>query len=182
MNEILVWFEALTLAELLGVIGFILSVLIIFVGFIRWIFHFSKRTKITPALSFKLEDVNHEMFKKKGFVTFDLYVRNNGQIPIDLLQVGLLLSDGTELPIYDEPHKLKTPDISMINSGQEAFYDNCDLYLALNSSTPNYKKITGFYADMRNAPRFYAKADIHPLLNDQTLRGILTDRKGMNGF
>lgn len=35
------------------------------------------------------------MFKKKGYVTFDLFVRNNGQVTVDLMQVGLLMSDGT---------------------------------------------------------------------------------------
>jgi hypothetical protein len=182
MNNIINWFSSLSLAELLGVIGFILSTLIILVNLIRWIVRIPAGKRTQTELRFKLEDVNHEMFKKKGFVSFDLFVRNDGKAPVNILHVGLVMADGSELPIYEEPHKLKTPDISIIAPGQEAFFDNCDLFMTLNGNGTNYKKIIGFYADLRNSPRFYANADIHPLLNDQIVRGLLTDIKGLNGF
>ena len=38
------------------------------------------------------------------------------------------------------------------------------------------------FADVKNGKRFYGKTDINPILNDQTIRSILTDQKGLNGF
>lgn len=181
-NQIISWFSGLSLAEKLGVIGFILSSLISIIYIIKWIAHLFRREKRKVSLSFKLEDVTHEMFKKKGFVTFDLYVRNDGDSPIEILQSGLILADGTEIPIYEEPHKIKAPDNVIVQPGHEAFYDNCDLFQILNVNGVNYKKIVGFYADVKGAPRFRTEGDIHPLMNDQIVRGILTDKKGLNGF
>ncbi len=120
-------------------------------------------------------------FQEKGFVSFDLYVRNNGTEPIDLIRVGFVMSDG-QVGIYQQPHVVKLPDISHLQAGQEAFYNDCDLFYVLNDEGINYKKIIGLFADVRNAPRVVVKSDVHPLLNDHAVRGILTDQKGLNGF
>lgn len=176
------WFASLDLADLLGVIGFFLSVIIILSKIIQAISKAARKDKSLPNFSFKLEDVTHEMFKKKGFVTFDLYIRNEGHSPVEILRTGFVLSDGSEKTIYQEPHKIKLPDISFLQPGSEAFYDNCDLFYTLNNDGICYKKITAIFIDLKDKPRYYGKTDIHPLLNDLTIRGILTDKKGMNGF
>lgn len=182
LTETINWFVSLNQAEKLGVIGFVLSAALYLFMIIRGIIRlFSyKRTKAT--LSFIIEDVKHEVFKKKGYVLFDLYIRNNGSTPVEILQTGFVLSDGSERVIYGGPHMLKLPDNSLLLPGQEAFYDDCDLFYTLNTNGISYKKITGMFADIRNSERFYGKPDINPLLNDQTIRAILTDKKGLNGF
>lgn len=182
LESIPAWFSSLDLADLLGVIGFVLSVIIILTNIIGRLSRIKKKDKSLPDLSFKLEDVKHEMFKKKGFVTFDLYIRNNGLQPVEILRTGFVLSDGTEKAIYQEPHKIKIPDVSILDPGAEAFYDDCDLFFTINDDGVNYKKITSAFVDLRDKSRYYADLDIHPFLNDLTIRGILTDKKGLNGF
>ena len=176
------WFASLDLADLLGIIGFFLSVIIILFEIIKTISRAARKDKSLPNFSIKLEDVTHEMFKKKGFVTFDLYIQNEGYSPVEILRTGFVLSDGSEKTLYQEPHKIKLPDVSILQPGSEAFYDNCDLFFTLNDDGICFKKITGIFVDVKDKPRYYGKTDIHPFLNDLTIRGILTDKKGVNGF
>lgn len=181
-TETVRWFTSLNLAEKLGVIGFLLIILPYIILIIRGIARLFARKKEKVNLRFIVEDVKHEMFKKKGFVLFDLYIRNTGSTPVEILQAGFVLSDGSERAIYSEPHQLKLPDHTVLLPGQEAFYDNCDLFYALNENGVSYKKITGMFADVKNGARYYGTPDINPILNDQTIRAILTDQKGLNGF
>lgn len=176
------WLGSLDLADLLGIIGFFLSSIIVLIKIIQLISKIGKKDRSKPKLAFKLEDVTYEMFKKKGFVTFDLYVQNDGYTPVEILRTGFTLSDGTEKTLYQEPHKIKLPDVSILEPGVEAFYDDCDLFFTINNDGVNYKKITGVFVDLKNKPRYYAELDIHPFLNDLTIRGNLTDKKGLNGF
>lgn len=176
------WFSSLNLADLLGVIGFLLSALIFLVSIGRFFSRFFKREKSVLQFRTRIEDVTHQIFKKKGFVTFDLYIRNENHIPVEILRTGFVLSDGSEKTLYEEDHKLKLPDNSIIEPGREAFYNDCDLFYTLNNQGVCYKKIMGIFIDLKGKPRFVCKADIHPFLNDLTIRGILTDKKGMNGF
>ncbi len=176
------WLSGLNTAELLGVIGFALSVIICLVQIIRWICALFRGNKSDINLKFKLEDVTYEVFKKKGYVTFDLYIQNAGVSSVEIQRAGFLLSDKTEKAFYQEEHELKTPDRSVLEPGQEAFFDDIDLFYVLNDKKINYKKIIGFFVDIKGKPRYYAQSEIHPVLNDQTIRSTLTDKKGMNGF
>ena len=110
------------------------------------------RSMQKPALdiAFKLEDVTLESFRKKSFVTFDLYVQNIGRRPIEISRIGFVMADGSEKTFYQEPHVIKTPDRSVIGPGEEAFFDDCDLFYCLNERPPYYKKITGLFADIRD--------------------------------
>ncbi|NMA12684.1 MAG: hypothetical protein GX933_05820 [Chloroflexi bacterium] len=182
LTETVSWFTLLNQAEKLGVVGFLLVALLYIILIICGITGLFARKKEMANLHFIIEDVKHEMFKKKGFVLFDLYIRNTGSTPVEILQTGFVLSDGSKRAIYSEPHQLKLPDHTILLPGQEAFYDNCDLFYALNENGVSYKKITGMFADVKNGKRFYGKTDINPILNDQTIRSILTDQKGLNGF
>ena len=42
--------------------------------------------------------------------------------------------------------------------------------------------VTGLFADVKGYPRFTRIADIPAVMNDQAIRAILTDQKGVNGF
>ena len=181
-QEISNWVSSLDLADLLGVIGFLLSALMILISIVRILIRSFRREKSVLQFHTRIEDVTHQIFKKKGFVTFDLYIRNENHIPVEILRTGFVLSDGTEKTLYEEDHKLKRPDISIIEPGREAFYNDCDLFYTLNDQGVCYKKIMGIFIDIKDKPRFVSKVDIHPFLNDLTIRGILTDKKGLNGF
>lgn len=177
------WFLSLEKADMLGVIAFIFSAILLLIYIIRF-FVWLIRKLVKPGLDleFRLEDVRYETFKKKGFVTYDLYVQNHGHHPVEVIRAGVVLADGSKRTIYQEPHVLKEPDKKLLNPGEEAFYNDCDLYYTLNEKTPYFKKITGFFVDVKGNRRYSAEADIHALMNDQTVREVLTDNKGMNGF
>ncbi len=176
------WFSSLNIADLLGVIGFFLSTMIFIISIYRFLARLLKREKAVSQFQIRIEDVTHQMFKKKGFVTFDLYIQNESHFPVEISRTGFVLSDGSEKTLYEEDNKLKLPDISLLEPGRKAFYNDCDLFYTLNNQGICYKKITGFFIDIKDKPRFVGKADIHPFLNDLTIRSILTDKKGMNGF
>ena len=181
-NEI-EWFQSLERAEKMGVSAFWFCCLMVLATVICLIVSLlKKKSRPKINLDFKLEDAAFQSFRKKGFVTFDLYVQNIGRKAVEISRVGVVMADGSEKAIFQEPHVLKTPDKAALQPGEEAFYDDCDLYYCLNERPPYYKKIIGLFVDVKGYPRFIQKHDIPALLNDQTIRATLTDQKGVNGF
>lgn len=183
INNEINWYLTLDKADFLGVTAFLICALFI-IGFIIWlIVRLLKLSKKPPLdIIFKLEDAALESFRKKSFVTFDLYVQNTGRRQIEISRVGFVMADGSEKTFYQEPHVIKVPDRLMLAPGEEAFYDDCDLYYCLNERPPYYKKVTGLFVDVKGYPRFTKVADIPAVVNDQAIRAVLTDRKGVNGF
>ncbi len=177
------WYLSLDKASFLGVTAFLLWCLFILVLIIRLIVILVKKCR-KPELSitFKVEDVTLECFRKKSFVTFDMYLQNIGRKPIEIKRVGFVMSDGSEKNFYEEQHIIKTPDHSALAPGEEAFYNDCDLFYCLSERPPYYKKITGLFADVTGYPRCVQTADIPAVMNDQAIRAVLTDKKGVNGF
>ncbi len=183
INTEINWYLSLGKADFLGVTAFLFCTLFLLILIIRLIIKVLKSFQ-KPALDlvFKLEDVTLESFRKRSFVTFDLYVQNTGRRPIEISRVGFVMADGSEKTFYQEPHQVKVPDRPAVAPGEEAFYDDCDLFYCLNERSPYYKKITGLFADVKGYPRFTKIADIPAVMNDQAIRAILTDKKGVNGF
>ena len=177
------WYLALDKANFLGVTAFLLWCLCILILIIRLIVKLVKKCR-KPELNiaFKVEDVTIESFRKKSFITFDMYLQNLGRKPIEIKRVGFVMADGSEKTFYQEQHVIKTPDRVTLASGEEAFFNDCDLYYCLNERPPYYKKITGLFADVKGYPRCIKTADIPAVMNDQAIRAILTDKKGVNGF
>ena len=183
INNEINWYMSLEKADFLGVTAFLFCALLLVIFIIRLIVKLIKSFR-KPALNiaFKLEDVTLESFRKKSFVTFDLYVQNIGRCPIEIDRVGFLMADGSEKTFYQEPHVIKVPDRPVANPGEEVFFNDCDLFYCLNERAPYYKKVTGLFADIKGYPRFEKLADIPAVINDQAIRAILTDKKGVNGF
>ena len=183
INTEINWYLSLEKADFLGVTAFLFCALVLLIIIIRLIVQLVRSCR-KPALNiaFKLEDVTLESFRKKSFVTFDLYVQNIGRRPIEISRVGFVMADGSEKTFYSEPHVIKTPDRPTIAPGEEAFFDDCDLYYCLNERAPYYKKVSGLFADVKGYPRLTRIADIPAVVNDQAIRAILTDKKGVNGF
>ncbi len=183
INTEIDWYLSLEKADFLGVTAFLFCALALIILIIKLIVKLIGSMR-KPALdiAFKLEDVTLESFRKKSFVTFDLYVQNIGRCPIEINRVGFVMADGTEKTFYQEPHVIKTPDRNVIGPGEEVFYNDCDLFYCLNERVPYYKKITGLFADIKGYPRITKLADIPAVANDQAIRAILTDKKGVNGF
>lgn len=183
INDEIIWYLSLDKADFLGVTAFLFCALLILV-FIIWLIVRIIRSFRKPALdiAFKMEDVALESFRKKSFVTFDLYVQNIGRKPIEISRVGFVMADSSEKTFYQEPHVIKVPDTQTVAPGEEAFFDDCDLFYCLNEKTPYYKKITGLFVDVKGYPRLTKIADIPAVMNDQAIRAILTDQKGVNGF
>ena len=140
------------------------------------------RKKTKPIIQFRIDDVNHALFKKKGYLTFDLILSNTSSIPFTILQAGVVLADGSEAVIRDEAGNAKTPDNSLVEPGQNALFDNCDFFYTVHRNGLVYKKIDRLFADLRGIGRVYGETNINPLLNDRQIRDILTDIKGLNGF
>lgn len=183
INAEINWYLTLEKAEFLGVTAFLICAVMILVLLIMLIVRIVRSFKKPPLdLAFKLDDAALESFRKKSFVTFDLYVQNIGRNPIEINRVGFVFADGSEKSFYQEPHVIKTPDRPVLPPGEEAFYNDCDLFYCLNERPPYYKIITGIFADVKGYPRFSKVADIPAVLNDQAIRAILTDQKGVNGF
>ena len=183
INAEINWYLSLEKADFLGVTAFLFCALLLLVLIIKLIVKLIRSAQ-KPALDlvFKIEDVSLESFRKKSFITFDLYVQNVGRLPIELSRVGFVMADGSEKTFYQEPHEIKVPDRLSIGPGEEAFYNDCDLFYCLNERPPYYKKITGMFADVKGYPRFTKTMDIPAVANDQAIRAILTDKKGVNGF
>lgn len=181
-NEIS-WFVELEKADKLGVIAFLFCCLVTLIWVIRLIVRVIRKLS-TPELNidFRVEDVVYQAFRKKSFVTFDLYVQNHGRQPVEITRAGFIMADGSEKTLYSEPHVLKSPDKAELAPGEEAFYDDCDLYLCLNERPPYYKKIVGFFVDAKGYRRHSKTVEIPAIINDQTVRAALTDAKGVNGF
>ncbi len=183
INNEINWYVSLEKADFLGVTAFLFCALLLIIFIICLIVKLIKSLQ-KPALNlaFKLEDVTLESFRKKSFVTFDLYVQNIGRLPVEISRVGFLMADGSEKTFYQEPHVIKVPDRPAAGPGEEIFFDDCDLFYCLNERVPYYKKITGLFADVKGYPRYTKIADIPAVMNDQAIRSILTDQKGVNGF
>ena len=183
INNEINWYLSLEKAEFLGVTAFLFCALMLVILIIRLIVKLI-RSMQKPALNvaFKLEDVTLESFRKKSFVTFDLYVQNIGSCPIEISRVGFMMADGSEKTFYQEPHVIKVPDRPNAAPGEEVFFNDCDLFYCLNERVPYYKKVVGLFADIKGYPRFQKLADIPAVMNDQAIRAILTDKKGVNGF
>ncbi len=183
INNEINWYLSLEKAEFLGVTAFLFCALMVIIFIIRLIVKLIKSSqKPTLDIAFKLEDVQLESFRKKSFVTFDMYIQNIGRMPIEISRVGFVMADGSEKTFYQEPHVIKTPDRPVAAPGEEVFYDDCDLFYCLNERGPYYKKVVGLFADIKGYPRFKKLADIPAVMNDQAIRAILTDQKGVNGF
>ena len=183
INNEINWYLSLEKADFLGVTAFLFCVLLVIIWVISCIVKLIKKLqKPELDLVFKLEDVTLESFRKKSFVTFDMYVQNVGRTQVEISRVGFVMADGSEKTFYQEPHTIKVPDSPVAAPGEEVFYDDCDLFYCLNERTPFYKKITGLFADVKGYPRFTKTVDIPAVMNDQTIREILTDQKGVNGF
>lgn len=183
INAEINWYLSLEKADFLGVTAFLFCALLLFCMIIRLIISIINSTRKPPLdISFKLEDAALESFRKKSFVTFDLYVQNTGRRQIEISRVGFVMADGSEKTFYQEPHVIKAPDRLVIAPGEEAFYDDCDLFYCLNERPPYYKKVVGLFADVKGYPRITKTADIPAVVNDQAIRSVLTDKKGVNGF
>ncbi|MBQ6518223.1 MAG: hypothetical protein IJI14_05860 [Anaerolineaceae bacterium] len=183
LNSEINWYLSLDKADFLGVSAFLFCTLL-FICLIIWLIVKLIKSSQKPPLdiSFKLEDAALESFRKKSFVTFDLYVQNTGRKQIEISRVGFVMADGSEKTFYQEPHVIKVPDRLTLAPGEEAFYDDCDLFYCLNERPPYYKKVVGLFVDIKGYPRFTKVADIPAVVNDQAIRSILTDQKGVNGF
>lgn len=183
INTEINWYLTLEKADFLGVTAFLICSLMI-LGLIIWIIVKLVKSSQKPPLdiAFKIEDAALESFRKKSFVTFDLYVQNTGRRQIEISRVGFVMSDGSEKTFYQEPHVVKVPDRLILSPGEEAFYDDCDLFYCLNERPPYYKKVTGLFIDVKGYPRMTKVADIPAVVNDQAIRAVLTDKKGVNGF
>ena len=183
INAEINWYLSLEKADFLGVTAFLFCAAFL-VCLIIWLLVKLIKSSQNPPLdiTFKLEDAALESFRKKSFVTFDLYVQNTGRRQIEISRVGFVMSDGSEKTFYQEPHVIKVPDRVVLAPGEEAFYDDCDLFYCLNERPPYYKKVTGLFADVKGYPRLTKVADIPAVVNDQAIRSILTDQKGVNGF
>lgn len=183
INNEVNWYLSLEKADFLGVTAFLICAVMILCFIIWLIVKLIKSTQKPPLdISFKLEDSALESFRKKSFVTFDLYVQNTGRRQIEISRVGFVMADGSEKTFYQEPHVIKVPDKLVLEPGEEAFYNDCDLYYCLNERPPYYKKVTGMFADIKGYPRMTKVADIPAVVNDQAIRAVLTDQKGVNGF
>ncbi len=183
INNEVNWYLSLEKADFLGVTAFLFCVLVLLVLIIILIAKLIRSTRKPDLdIAFKLEDVTLESFRKRSFVTFDVYLQNIGRAPIEIDRIGFVLADGTERTFYQEPHVIKSPDRPVIAPGEEAFFNDCDLFFCLNERPPFYKKVTGLFADIKGYPRFTKLADIPAVINDQAIRAILTDKKGINGF
>lgn len=183
INAEINWYLTLEKADFLGVTAFLICAVMLIVLLICLIVRIIKSFQKPPLdLAFKLDDAVLESFRKKSFVTFDLYVQNTGRSSVEISRVGFVFADGSEKTFYQEPHVIKVPDRPVLPPGEEAFYNDCDLFYCLNERPPFYKKITGIFADVKGYPRITKIADIPAVLNDQAIRAILTDKKGVNGF
>ncbi|MBQ3641479.1 hypothetical protein II906_06115 [bacterium] len=183
INAEINWYLSLEKADFLGVTAFLICIIGFICLIVRLIIRLVKSYQKPPlSISFKIEDAVLESFRKKSFVTFDLYLQNTGRRPIEISRVGFVMSDGSEKTFYQEPHVIKAPDRLTLDPGEEAFYDDCDLYYCLSERPPYYKKVTGLFADIKGYPRFTKVADIPAVINDQAIRQMLTDQKGVNGF
>ena len=177
------WYLTLEKADFLGVTAFLICAVMVLCLIIWIIVKLIKSSQKPPLdITFKLEDAALESFRKKSFVTFDLYVQNTGRKQIELSRVGFVMADGSEKTFYQEPHVIKVPDRIILAPGEEAFYDDCDLFYCLSERPPYYKKVTGLFADVKGYPRLTKLADIPAVVNDQAIRAVLTDKKGVNGF
>ena len=151
INNEINWYLSLEKADFLGVTAFLFCVLVVLILIIRVIVKWIKSFQKPPLdLAFKMEDVRLESFRKRSFVTFDLYVQNTGRRPIEISRVGFVLADGSEKTFYQEPHVIKVPDRPVLPPGEEAFFNDCDLFYCLNERPPFYKKITGLFADEKD--------------------------------
>lgn len=168
-------------AQIFGFISFFLICLYLLIRLIAWGFR-ALRQKAKPTVQFTIDDVNHVVFKKKGYLTFDLYIANASATPLTILQTGFVLSDGSEIVIRDENENTKKPDKPEIEPGETAFFDNCDFYYTILRSGIIFKKIERLFVDVRGIGRVYGETNINPLLNDHQIREILTDAKGLHGF
>lgn len=183
INSEINWYLTLEKADFLGVTAFLICALMVLCLLVILIIRIIRSFQKPPLdLEFKLEDATLESFRKRSFVTFDLYVQNTGRNQIEINRVGFVFADGSEKSFYQEPHIIKVPDRPVLPPGEEAFYNDCDLFYCLNERPPFYKKITGVFADVKGYPRFSKIADIPAVLNDQAIRTVLTDKKGVNGF
>lgn len=183
INSEINWYLTLEKADFLGVTAFLFCAVMLVCLIIYLIVKLIKSSQKPPLdLTFKVEDAVLESFRKKSFVTFDLYVQNTGKCTLELSRVGFVMSDGSEKTFYQEPHVIKVPDRLTLEPGEEAFYDDCDLFYCLNERPPYYKKVVGLFADVKGYPRFTKVADIPAVFNDQAIRVVLTDQKGVNGF
>ncbi len=183
INKEIFWYLTLEKADFLGVTAFLICIFLIFCLIIYIIVKLIKLSKKPPLdVIFKIEDAALESFRKKSFVTFDLYVQNISRRQIEISRVGFVMSDGSEKTFYQEPHVIKVPDRSFLSPGEEAFYDDCDLFYCLSERPPYYKKITGLFIDVKGYPRLTKVSDIPAVFNDQAIRAVLTDKKGVNGF
>ena len=183
INNEINWYLTLDKADFLGVTAFLICIVFILCLIIWGIVKLVKLTKKPPLdITFKIEDAALESFRKKSFVTFDLYVQNTGRKQIEISRVGFVMSDGSEKTFYQEPHVIKVPDRLFLAPGEEAFYDDCDLFYCLSERPPYYKKVTGLFIDVKGYPRLTKASDIPAVFNDQAIRAVLTDKKGVNGF
>ena len=183
INSKINWYLTLDTADFLGVTAFLICMVMIICFIIVLIVRLVKATKKPPLeFSFRIEDAVIESFRKKSFVTFDLYVQNVGRKEVEINRVGFVMADGSEKTFYQEPHVIKVPDKVLLTPGEEAFYNDCDLYYCLNERPPYYKKVTGLFVDVKGYPRQTKLADIPAVINDQAVRALLTDKKGINGF
>ena len=170
-------------ADFLGVTAFLICAIALLCVCVWLVVRLVRSYQKPPLdITFKIEDASLESFRKRSFVTFDLYLQNTGRRQIEISRVGFVMADGSEKTFYQEPHIIKVPDRLTLDPGEEAFYDDCDLYYCLSERPPYYKKVTGLFADIKGYPRFTKVADIPAVVNDQTIRQMLTDRKGVNGF
>jgi len=183
INSEINWYLTLEKADFLGVTAFLICMVMIICLAVWLIIKLIKSSQKPPLdIVFKIEDAALESFRKKSFVTFDLYVQNTGRRQIEISRVGFVMADGSEKTFYEEPHVIKIPDRLSLAPGEEAFYNDCDLFYCLNERPPYYKKVTGLFVDVKGYPRLTKVADIPAVVNDQTIRSMLTDKKGVNGF
>lgn len=183
INSEINWYLTLEKADFLGVTAFLICAIALLCVCVWLVVRLVRSYQKPPLdITFKIEDASLESFRKRSFVTFDLYLQNTGRRQIEISRVGFVMADGSEKTFYQEPHIIKVPDRLTLDPGEEAFYDDCDLYYCLSERPPYYKKVTGLFADIKGYPRFTKVADIPAVVNDQTIRQMLTDRKGVNGF
>ena len=183
INTQINWYLSLGKADFLGVTAFLICAVMLLCLIIRLFIKIINSTRKPPLdIVFKIEDAALESFRKRSFVTFDLYVQNTGRRQIEISRVGFVMADGSEKTFYQEPHVIKVPDRVVLAPGEEAFYDDCDLFYCLSERPPYYRKVTGLFADVKGYPRLTKSADIPAVVNDQAIRSVLTDKKGVNGF
>ena len=93
INNEISWYLSLEKADFLGVTAFLFCALLLIILIIRLIVKLIKKCR-KPALDivFKIEDVTLESFRKRSFVTFDMYVQNVGRKPIEISRVGFVMA------------------------------------------------------------------------------------------